>query len=190
MGKKEEQFEQRKWQFFQIGLNEFVEKGFFGTSTRKIAEKAGISSGLLFHYFQTKEALYEALVEIGCTVLELEKSDDITPIELFEQKAEECLECMSRNDFSAKMFVFMGQATVNASNISQKANDMIMEHDITSQSVRFIEEGQRLGQIRSGDATALATTFFSCLQGVAEARAINPLLPLPDKEWIMSILKG
>ncbi len=36
----------------------FSEKGFYNTSTDEIAEIAGISKGLIFHYFLSKEELY------------------------------------------------------------------------------------------------------------------------------------
>ena len=35
----------------------FFEHGYAATSTRKIAEAAGVTEGLVFHYFATKEAL-------------------------------------------------------------------------------------------------------------------------------------
>lgn len=38
-------------------LELFCEHGFAGTSTRRIAERAGVAEGLVFHYFATKEAL-------------------------------------------------------------------------------------------------------------------------------------
>ena len=66
MTKKEEQYEMRKYQILDISLNHFIRYGFYGASTRKIAEEAGISSGLMFHYFPNKLSLYEDLVEIGC----------------------------------------------------------------------------------------------------------------------------
>lgn len=39
----------------------FVEFGFHGTPTSKIAQKAGVANGTLFHYFATKEELIVAL---------------------------------------------------------------------------------------------------------------------------------
>lgn len=44
-------------------LAQFAENGFDGTSIRKIAEAAGLSLGLLYHYFPSKEALLQALFE-------------------------------------------------------------------------------------------------------------------------------
>ena len=41
----------------------FMEKGFVTTSTREIAEKAGITQPNLYHHFKTKEAIYIAVLE-------------------------------------------------------------------------------------------------------------------------------
>lgn len=41
----------------QSALELFVEFGFHGTPTSKIAKEAGVSNGILFHYFKTKEEL-------------------------------------------------------------------------------------------------------------------------------------
>jgi AcrR family transcriptional regulator len=39
----------------------FVEKGFYRTTTRELAEAAGVSEALLFKHFPSKEALYSAI---------------------------------------------------------------------------------------------------------------------------------
>jgi TetR/AcrR family transcriptional regulator len=41
----------------------FARKGYSATSTREIAEAAGVTKGLLFYHFQTKERLYIAVIE-------------------------------------------------------------------------------------------------------------------------------
>jgi len=41
----------------------FARKGYSGTSTREIAEAAGVTKGLLFYHFQTKERLYLTVIE-------------------------------------------------------------------------------------------------------------------------------
>ncbi|MGA7699839.1 MAG: helix-turn-helix domain-containing protein, partial [Thermoguttaceae bacterium] len=43
----------------------FVEKGFHGTTTRELAEAAGVSEALLFKHFPSKEALYAA-IQVSC----------------------------------------------------------------------------------------------------------------------------
>jgi AcrR family transcriptional regulator len=41
----------------------FARKGFAGTTTREIAEAAGVSEALVFKYFASKTALYEAMFD-------------------------------------------------------------------------------------------------------------------------------
>src|SRR5262245_32279226 len=44
----------------------FAEKGFHGTTTRELAQAAGVSEALLFKHFPNKEALYSAMM-ISCS---------------------------------------------------------------------------------------------------------------------------
>src|SRR5260370_12837464 len=43
----------------------FAEKGFYGTTTRALAEAAGVSEALLFKHFPNKEALFSAM-QLSC----------------------------------------------------------------------------------------------------------------------------
>ncbi len=44
----------------------FARKGFAGTTTRELAEAAGISEGLLFKHFPSKVMLYREILRLGC----------------------------------------------------------------------------------------------------------------------------
>jgi AcrR family transcriptional regulator len=44
----------------------FARKGFAGTTTRELAEVAGISEALLFRHFPTKKQLYGEILQLGC----------------------------------------------------------------------------------------------------------------------------
>lgn len=59
----------------ESALKLFVEFGFHGTPTSKIAKEAGVANGTLFHYFPTKEELIIALYvdikeKMGCFIAE------------------------------------------------------------------------------------------------------------------------
>jgi AcrR family transcriptional regulator len=45
----------------------FADKGFHGTTTRELAEAAGVSEALLFKHFPNKEALYSAMLLACCS---------------------------------------------------------------------------------------------------------------------------
>jgi TetR/AcrR family transcriptional regulator len=54
---------ERRQQFIDAALGLFSTSGFRGTSTRAIAEAAGVSEALLFRHFPTKADLYSAILE-------------------------------------------------------------------------------------------------------------------------------
>ncbi|MDY3014650.1 MAG: TetR/AcrR family transcriptional regulator [Evtepia sp.] len=47
----------------QAAMEEFSEKGFLGASLRKIVKQAGVTTGALYGYFSSKEALFASIVE-------------------------------------------------------------------------------------------------------------------------------
>jgi AcrR family transcriptional regulator len=51
----------RRESILDAALRCFVERGFFGTAIPEIAAAAGISTGTIYHYFDSKEALVNAL---------------------------------------------------------------------------------------------------------------------------------
>lgn len=51
----------KKDKIVQAAVQLFVERGFDGTSTAAITRKAGVAAGTLFHHFETKEKLIEAI---------------------------------------------------------------------------------------------------------------------------------
>jgi len=44
----------------------FARKGFAGTTTKELAETAGISEALLFRHFPSKKQLYSEILRLGC----------------------------------------------------------------------------------------------------------------------------
>lgn len=47
----------------QAAMEEFSEKGFQGASLRQIVKQAGVTTGALYGYFSSKEALFASIVE-------------------------------------------------------------------------------------------------------------------------------
>jgi AcrR family transcriptional regulator len=59
--------EDRRAAIIQAVRRVFAEKGFDGTTTRELADAAGISEGLLFKHFPNKAALFTAMQTACCT---------------------------------------------------------------------------------------------------------------------------
>ncbi|MGC8529033.1 MAG: TetR/AcrR family transcriptional regulator [Leptospirillia bacterium] len=54
---------QRKREILEAAMICFSEEGYFQTTNRKIARKAGITEGLIYHYFPCKKALLQEIIE-------------------------------------------------------------------------------------------------------------------------------
>jgi AcrR family transcriptional regulator len=55
--------EDRRLQILGVAGELFAAKGFDGTTTRELAEQAGINEALIFRHFPTKEELYWAVIQ-------------------------------------------------------------------------------------------------------------------------------
>ena len=56
---------ERQENILQAAQQLFAENGYANTSTKKIAQRAGVSEGLIFKHFKHKEGLLDAIVEQG-----------------------------------------------------------------------------------------------------------------------------
>lgn len=61
--------EARRRQILDVALRLFAEQGFAGTSTRQIAAVAGITEGLIFHYYSTKADILRAITGQKNTIM-------------------------------------------------------------------------------------------------------------------------
>lgn len=189
MPTKKEQQDYRRQQILAVSLELFVRRGFYGTSTREISKAAGISSGLMFHYFDSKEHVYEELIAIGCEKMNVDfERAAANPLEFLFGLVHGLFQMLEHNLFSARMFVLMGNAYFHL-DISEKANAMLAQHNVIEQGMVLIMEGQKLGQIKQGNPHALSMAFWSAIQGIAQEVALNPGVPMPNPEWIIDIIK-
>ncbi len=186
--KREDQVVQRKWQILLISLEQFIQKGYYGTSTREIAQLAGISSGLMFHYFKNKDDLYYNLIKIGTEkmVFSIEAARENPKLYLCNF-VEATLEALQNNAFFAKMFVLIDDAQ-HTVGIPEEASRLLREFDIGEQCIPIIEIGQEKGMFREGSAHALCVAFFGAIQGIAQEKVRVPETPVPKAEWLMDIL--
>ena len=55
--------EERRLQILAVAVRLFSQKGFRGTTTKEIAQAAGVSEAMVFRHFATKEELYTAILD-------------------------------------------------------------------------------------------------------------------------------
>jgi len=53
----------RRQQIVDVAAELFSQKGFSGTMTKEIADRVGVSEAIIFRHFESKEALYSAILD-------------------------------------------------------------------------------------------------------------------------------
>jgi len=62
--------DERRLQIVKVAMRLFSERGFRGTTTKEIAQAAGVSEAIIFRHFATKDDLYTAIIDYkGCAGL-------------------------------------------------------------------------------------------------------------------------
>lgn len=187
---RKEQKEARKMQIIEAALDLLVKRGYYGTKTSQISRQAGISEGLLFHYFPTKEILLEELVNIGLKGMSMPMEINAEHgLDFFYQFTKMLFEKVKDNPFIAKMFVFMGHISW-AEDIPEKLRKLAVSVDTISYCQSWVEEGQKDGSIRKGDIMSLSNMYWCAIHGIMEQYALHPEIPLPKPEWVADMLKN
>ncbi len=189
MGIRDEQKEKRRKEILQTSLDLFICKGYAATKIKDIADAVGMSVGLLFHYFDSKETLYEELIKYGISgPMGTMAQADREPLAFFELVAKQIIQYIQSEPFVAKMFVLMSQAHYNDA-VPGKVRELLKDFDIYTPTSHLIKQGQADGTIREGDPMALGIAYWCAIQGIAEQYALNPVYPLPDGEWIVDMIR-
>lgn len=189
MASRNEQKEQRRQLIIMKALELFVKKGYNETKISDIAKAANMSTGLLFHYFESKEQLYEELVKIGLEGTQAPAKMEVSsPLQYFTGFLEALFQYASEQPWVFQMFVLMVQA--RKPGVPEHIRELAMQVNQIEQSAEMIKLGQEQGCFRQGNPYAMSAAFWSSVQGVMEQLAVTPDMPFPEIEWLTDILTG
>jgi len=187
--KRKEQGEKRREEILAAALDLFIRKGYAATRTLDISRAVGVSEGLLFHHFETKEKLYEELIRRGIqapqSIMSVPAAD---PIAFFANAAAGILTAIKTQPVTSQMFVLMNQAFYNEA-APGAVKELLKQMDIFTRSIPLIKAGQKNKTIRKGDPYALSIAFWSAINGIASNIALTPNAPCPEPEWVVDILR-
>ncbi len=99
---------ERKNQIMDKALELFAKEGFHQVTVSRIAEHAGISKGLVYNYFESKEALLQEIITTGMNMLmesfDSNKDGTLTNEE-FEFFVDEVFNMLSNNQQFFKLYI-------------------------------------------------------------------------------------
>lgn len=194
MTNRDEQKEQRRALIMDKALELFAKKGYAETKIGDIAKAADMSVGLMFHYFKSKEKLFEELVRYGANATDTPREMNFeNPLDYFEGFLKMLLHYVKEQPRIMYLFVIMGRMQ-HGEGIPPHIKEIAESVDQIEQSAEIIAAGQEYGYFREGDPYLLAFTFWSSIQGVMERLAAAPEMvkegKIPETDWIIDTIRG
>ena len=186
---RKEQKEERRQAILMTALTLFVKRGYHETKISDIAEAVPMSTGLMFHYFVSKEELLLELVKMGAgATASVDKMGDVPPEMFFEGFLTQLFDYAKKQPWVFNMFVLMGQA--RRVGMPEEARKIALSTGTIDETAKIIRKGQKSGVFRKGDAKLLSVCFWATVQGIMEEMSLNEDMKAPDPKWIVSILKA
>lgn len=202
MGRNEESNrrirDERREQILNAALKVFARKGAGSAKVSDIASAAGVSHGLVYQYFKSKEVIFETLVEnaIELTRQAVEMiskipASPINKIKLFFEGFIQDLERQRQEGDYPYYFLIMIQAT-SFETISERVNEIIYSQPFPLGEFFYnaIIEGQQAGEVVQGDPNMLTSTLLQLSLGIAlSSTPGKQSMPSPDVNTILKMLK-
>jgi AcrR family transcriptional regulator len=181
----------KRSQILQGARTAFAQKG-TATTISDIARLAGVSQGLTYRYFSSKDQVYNELAEdalkTGTTALSPLHDDSLSATVRLERLITNMI--AMRQD-QPETFQIIDH--VLAQDTSQKLQELAKRQRTHFLGVleELIAEGQAEGNIAKGEPKQLAVAIVSCLEGLARFAMSYPkeaALAFPSAEIILRIL--
>jgi AcrR family transcriptional regulator len=159
-----------------LGL--FLRRGLSATRIADIASAAGISQGLAYHYFPSKDAIFTALLEdafskmnSACQALEAREGPADAKI---HDALVGLLAGLADGLATSRWHLFIAMASASEA-IPAAARRLLAKQSQVPYEVleRIFLQGQAEGTVHAGDVRALTVLFWSTIKGLAIHHAVH-----------------
>jgi AcrR family transcriptional regulator len=132
-----------------------------------IAEEAGVSHGLLYNYYKSKDTLFTSLVEqaVAASVREIENLNSM-PGSAFEKIKHFTEALLEENGIPGFMIIHQAR---NSEDVPEKVKQLMTEYPMdvyVDLLLPLFKEGQENGELISGDLRSLISDYLTVLSGV------------------------
>lgn len=157
---------------FEVAIKEFSMNGYNKTTMDSIAEKAGVAKGTLYYHFNSKEEIFNYIIEEGMSRLSYRVEEAVKGQKNFYSKFKILCEVQLMMVYENKEFfkVVMSQLWGQESRQLELRKAL---KDYFSQLERYIKEAIAEKAIRGGNAALMAYSLFGTICAAAIYELIN-----------------
>jgi AcrR family transcriptional regulator len=170
----------------------FARKG-MAAKMSDVASEAGVSPGLAYHYFPSKDAIFIVLVrQLIRPAEELRAIVQQMPGTSSDRLKRLVTAMIERRRKDPGFFQFFYQAMASDS-LPADLREQIEEQGLSIREIMrgLVVEGQATGEIASDDPDKLVTALLACLDGLSRVVQLSPQeaeKQMPDARMILRIL--
>ncbi len=164
--------EQRQAELLEKAIEVFAERGYQATTMDEIAERAGVSKGMLYIYFKNKEALFGAVFRwfgmmTGEMVLEAMSGVDDEAEQIRRIAATWAEVAIHHRDFVPLFLDFWAAASMKGMRNDYAEDLATMYEEYRSMLIGIIEQGKANGKFRQDvDSRAIAYLLVGGMDGI------------------------
>jgi len=185
--------DERHQQIIKAASRVFARRGLAATKIADIAAAAGMSHGLVYHYFPSKEAVYAAIVAEAMEGATLVTAGALqqpgTPWERLHWMTTLMLQGVREQPdyFLIVVQTFAGES------MPEEVNSLVRDQGMQPfmYMVQLIQEAQAAGQVVAGNPGTLAVSLYALIQGLA-TYSLSPvdMTPyFPDADTVLRLMK-
>jgi len=185
--------DERREQILTVALKLFAVKGLAATRMSDLSKNTGISQGLIYHYYRSKEELFTNLVDtaiekMNTAAVNLEKLP-FSAREKIILAIDSLLKGLNENADTSDYYFLITQTALSDA-FPQEAKDIIRSKNNIKYEVmmRIFKQGQTEGTVKDHRVSEMATLFFSTMNGLALNKVIHGAeFHMPDKNIILGM---
>lgn len=161
-------------------LELFVERGFFGTAVPEIADRAGVGAGTIYRYFESKEALVNAIYREQKLLFGRVAFENFPPAATTREQFRLLWTRMAKFAIDhPSSFIFL-ELHHHARYLD--AESRAVEHRMTELFTRVVTNAQARGELKAGDPRVLMGLVMGGFVGVIRG-CVDVDQPLGQLDW-------
>lgn len=185
--------EKRQEQILNAGYKGFAQNTYAKTSMSMVAEEAGISKSLLFHYFVNKKEFYlylyeRALAQVKETLPEKNNVEERELFEVLKEHMQKKWELLKENPF---LFQFMNRSYYETAETLQKELHDIMNQYMTAPISQLMQCAKNMREKQDKDEIIQVLLYMAEGFAFANNEKIqnNPVEAMKEFERLLDYVK-